>query len=69
MNKLLDRMAYDSLSFVKTGVATLAPKQGKRRKVKDTYEASKEEIEMCLACKKSHCGGYCNKVRYLELRK
>ncbi len=69
MNRLLDRMAYDSLSFVKTGVAHIAPKQGKRTKVRNTHEASKEEIDMCLSCPKAECGGYCNKIRYMELRK
>ena len=68
MNRLLDRMAYDSLSFIKTGIAPLAPKQGKKSSGR-IIETPKEEIDMCLSCQKAKCGGYCNKIRYMELRK
>ena len=68
MYNLLDRMAYDSLSFIKTGIAPLAPKQGKKSSGR-IIETPKEEIDMCLSCTKAECGGYCNKIRYMELRK
>lgn len=71
----LDRLAYDSLNFIKNafsaGVVPLAQKQGDKKIAKETESnsASKEEINMCLECKRKNCSGMCKKIRNKEYKK